>query len=68
MATPEQMAISRRMLGISYGFDGYEERGEAITTAVVGPIYHSAPNAHASFCFREGANIVITPDSIPKIY
>ena len=66
MATPEQMAISRRMLGISYGFDGFEGRGEAITTAVVGPIYHSAPNAHASFCFREGANIVITPRFDPE--
>jgi long-chain acyl-CoA synthetase len=66
MATPEQLQISRRMLGISYGFDGYEGRGHEITTAIVGPIYHSAPNAHASFCFREGASIVITPRFDPE--
>jgi long-chain acyl-CoA synthetase len=27
----------------------------------VGPIYHSAPNAHANFNYRAGANIVILP-------
>ncbi|MBV8684402.1 MAG: AMP-binding protein, partial [Caulobacteraceae bacterium] len=32
-----------------------------ITTAVLGPVYHAAPNAHSGFAIRTGANVVITP-------
>lgn len=60
-ATPEQAAVRDRMLTQSYGFTDYPGRGQEITTAIVGPIYHSAPNAHALFCFRQGANIVVMP-------
>lgn len=66
MSTPEQTMIAMNMLSQSYGFTDYLDRGHEITTAIVGPIYHSAPNAHANFCFRQGANIVITPRFDPE--
>ncbi|MFU8814319.1 MAG: acyl-CoA synthetase [Pseudomonadales bacterium] len=65
-ATAEQAAVSARMLAQSYGFSDFLQRGHEITTAVVGPIYHSAPNAHASFCFRHGASIVLLPRFDPE--
>ena len=65
-ATPEQAAVSARMLAQSYGFGAYLDRGHEVTTAIVGPIYHSAPNAHANFCFRHGANIVMLPRFDPE--
>lgn len=66
MSTPEQTMIAMNMLTQSYGFTDYVGRGHEITTAIIGPIYHSAPNAHANFCFRQGANIVITPRFDPE--
>jgi long-chain acyl-CoA synthetase len=66
MASAEQTAVRARMLAQSYGFTDYLERGGEITTAVVGPIYHSAPNAHANFCFRHGANVVLMPRFDPE--
>jgi long-chain acyl-CoA synthetase len=65
-ATPEQVAVAMRMLAQSYGFTDYLGRGHEVTTAIVGPIYHSAPNAHANFCFRQGANIVVLPRFDPE--
>jgi long-chain acyl-CoA synthetase len=65
-ASPEQAAVAARMLGQSYGFLGYEGRTHEIVTAIVGPIYHSAPNAHAQFCFRQGASIEIMPRLDPE--
>jgi long-chain acyl-CoA synthetase len=66
-ALPEaQAAAVARMLAQSYGFTDYLDPASGrstaeITTAVVGPIYHSAPNAHANFAFRNGANVILTP-------
>ena len=62
----EQAAAVARMLAQSYGFTDYLDPASGrstaeITTAVVGPIYHSAPNAHANFAFRNGANVILTP-------
>jgi long-chain acyl-CoA synthetase len=65
-ANPDQAAVTARMLAQSYGFTEYQGRGHEITTAIVGPIYHSAPNAHAQFCFRQGANIEIMPRFDPE--
>ena len=62
--TPEQAAATTRMLGWSYGYTDYLEgrRDPAeIVTAVVGPVYHAAPNAHSGFSIRAGANVVIVP-------
>jgi long-chain acyl-CoA synthetase len=64
--TPAQAEAIARMLAHSYGFTEYLDRPEEIVTAVVGPIYHSAPNAHASFAFRIGANIAIMPRFDPE--
>ena len=70
-AEPDQAAAVGRMLAQSYGFTEYLDptsgRSAAeIVTAVVGPIYHSAPNAHANFAFRSGANITLTPRFDPE--
>ncbi len=52
------------MLGWSYGYSEVLEgrRDPAtITTAVIGPVYHSAPNAHSAFSIRLGANVIVEP-------
>ncbi len=62
--TPEQGEAVNAMLGWSYGYtEVLEGRADpaSITTAVIGPVYHSAPNAHSAFSIRVGANVVICP-------
>ncbi len=62
--TPEQAEAVNTMLGWSYGYtDVLAGRRDpaTITTAVIGPVYHSAPNAHSAFSIRIGANVVIMP-------
>jgi long-chain acyl-CoA synthetase len=58
-STPEQMQISSAILRRCYGFD-LAEPGD-ITTVTVGPLYHSAPNAHGSMAARMGANLILMP-------
>jgi long-chain acyl-CoA synthetase len=70
-ATPEQAMVAGAMLAQSYGFTDYLDPAgggtmDEVVTAVVGPIYHSAPNAHANFSFRNGANVVLTPRFDPE--
>lgn len=62
-ATPnaDQNAVFARMLARSYGFTHLMDTPEKIVTAIVGPIYHAAPNAHSNFSLKTGANIAITP-------
>lgn len=67
--TPEQQAATSRMLGWSYGYtDVLEGRRDpaSVTTAVVGPVYHAAPNAHSSFSIRLGMNVRILPRFDPE--
>ena len=64
--TAEQTAAFAAMLARSYGFTTLLETPSEIVTAVVGPIYHSAPNAHANFSFKTGANIVVIPRFEPE--
>ncbi len=59
--TPERAEAYQAMLDISYGYTNERQRPQEVVTAVVGPIYHSAPNAHANHSFRMGANIVLMP-------
>lgn len=62
--TPEQNDAISFMLGWSYGFTEVlngQRDPSTITTAVIGPVYHSAPNAHSAFSIRMGANVVICP-------
>lgn len=62
----DQSQAATRMLAKSFGYLDDLSAPEAITTAVVGPVYHAAPNAHATFSFRLGANIVILPKFDPE--
>ena len=62
--TAAQTEAVNFMLGWSYGYsDVLEGKREpsTITTAVIGPVYHSAPNAHSAFSIRLGVNVVIEP-------
>ena len=65
-ATQAQAEAGAAMLACSYGYTDYLDRPETIVTAVVGPIYHAAPNAHAGFSARLGANIVVMPRFEPE--
>ncbi|MEB2318610.1 MAG: acyl-CoA synthetase [Pseudomonadota bacterium] len=60
-ASPSQAEVHARMRSITHGAVDYLDRPGDITTAIVGPIYHSAPNAHANYMYRLGANMVIMP-------
>jgi long-chain acyl-CoA synthetase len=63
--TPDQQAAVVRMLAIDFGLAYFDDPGD-IVTAVIGPIYHSAPNAHAIFSLRAGANVVFMPRFDPE--
>jgi long-chain acyl-CoA synthetase len=63
---PETAQAAATMLAWSYGFTDYLDPSSGlspadITTAVLGPVYHAAPNAHSGFAIRTGASVVITP-------
>ncbi len=62
--TPAQTQASNLMLATSYGY--VDQPAEEIVTAVVGPIYHGAPNAHAGFSLRLGASIQIMTKFEPE--
>jgi long-chain acyl-CoA synthetase len=55
--TPEQVALSGLLLGRTFGFLGYDPA--TIVTAVVGPMYHSAPNAYGLVSVRLGAKVIL---------
>ena len=55
-------AVARRDLRLRR----YSTIRNEIVTAVVGPIYHSAPNTHANFSFRVGASIHLMPRFDPE--
>lgn len=62
--TEEQNEAVSFMLGWSYGYSDVlagKRDPATITTAVIGPVYHSAPNAHSAFSIRVGANVAICP-------
>lgn len=58
--TPEEMERLTRILSVIFGLDYFADPAQ-IVTAVVGPIYHSAPNTHAMFSFRAGADVHLMP-------
>jgi long-chain acyl-CoA synthetase len=63
--TPEDMERITGILAVIFGLSYFEDPSQ-IVTAVVGPIYHSAPNTHAIFCYRAGVNIHICPRFDPQ--
>ncbi|MBV9331331.1 MAG: AMP-binding protein [Alphaproteobacteria bacterium] len=57
--TPEQVALSAAILTRGFGFAPYLANASAMTVAVVGPMYHSAPNAYGLSSARLGANVIL---------
>ena len=53
------------MMAIDYGLDVFDDPTQ-IKTAVVGPLYHAAPNVHAIALLRAGASVVIMPRFDPE--
>jgi long-chain acyl-CoA synthetase len=58
--TPEEMERLTGVLAVIFGLMYFPDPSQ-IVTAVVGPIYHSAPNTHAIFNFRVGASVHLCP-------
>jgi long-chain acyl-CoA synthetase len=58
--TLEEMERLTGILAVIFGLTYFEDPSK-IVTAIVGPVYHSAPNTHAVFCYRVGANIHVCP-------
>lgn len=63
--TDDEMARLTGVLAVIFGLSYFEDPGK-IVTAIVGPVYHSAPNTHAIFCYRVGANIIVCPRFDPE--
>ena len=58
--TPEQMVSLTETLAVIFGLSYFEDPSQ-IVTAIVGPVYHSAPNVHALFNYRVGAQVHVLP-------
>jgi long-chain acyl-CoA synthetase len=63
--TPDQMVSLTETLAVIFGLSYFEDPGQ-IVTAIVGPIYHSAPNVHALFSYRVGAQVHVCPRFDPE--
>jgi long-chain acyl-CoA synthetase len=59
--TPEQTQAQTTILCRGLGFTDFLAKPEEMVVAVVGPMYHSAPNAYGLFATRIGANVVLEP-------
>jgi len=59
--TAEQTAASTAILCRGFGFTPWLARPDEMVVAVVGPMYHSAPNAYGLFSTRVGANVILEP-------
>jgi long-chain acyl-CoA synthetase len=59
--TPEQTATSTAILCRGFGFTPWLAKPDEMVVAIVGPMYHSAPNAYGIFSTRVGANVILEP-------
>ena len=59
--TPEEAAASSAIMSRGFGFTEWLDRPEQIVSAIVGPMYHSAPNAYGLSSTRLGANVILQP-------
>ncbi len=59
--TPEQTAAVTAILCRGFGFADYLAKPDDMVVAVVGPMYHSAPNAYGLYAARIGANVILEP-------
>jgi len=57
--TPEQTAATGAILGRAFGFANWLAKPSEMNVAVVGPMYHSAPNAYGLASARLGANVIL---------
>ena len=59
--TQEQAAAQLAILCRGFGFAQWLTEPDKMVVAVVGPMYHSAPNAYGNFATRLGANVILEP-------
>jgi long-chain acyl-CoA synthetase len=59
--TPEQVATTMAILCRGFGFTEWLATPDDMVIAVVGPMYHSAPNAYGLFATRVAANVILEP-------
>ena len=59
--TPEQTAATGAILARAFGFAQWLDNPDSMRVAVVGPMYHSAPNAYGLASSRLGCNVVLEP-------
>jgi long-chain acyl-CoA synthetase len=64
--TPEQVALFAKIRARQFGFAPHLDDPSRITTAITGPMYHSAPNAYGLFATRVGANVILQPRFDPE--
>ena len=63
--TDDELERITAALAVIFGF-AFLDDPQKMITAVVGPIYHSAPNTHAIFSLRAGASIHVMPRFDPE--
>jgi len=59
--TPEEVAQSTAILCSGFGFMPWLNTPKDMVVAMVGPMYHSAPNAYGLAATRLGANVILEP-------
>jgi len=59
--TPEEAAISKKIITTCIGFFDHLDTPDDIVTVVTGPMYHSAPNAYGVWAARLGATVILQP-------
>jgi long-chain acyl-CoA synthetase len=59
--TPEQALLAARVLARSFGFLDRDDQPVPIVAAMVGPMYHSAPNAYGRAAVALGAKLILQP-------
>ncbi|HSM95271.1 MAG TPA: acyl-CoA synthetase [Rhizomicrobium sp.] len=62
--TPEQIAVQTKIIARGMGFTSAPP--DKIVAAIVGPMYHSAPNAYGLIAARLGANVILEPRFDPE--
>jgi long-chain acyl-CoA synthetase len=64
--TQEQIAVTMQILCRGFGFAEWLAKPDDMHVAVVGPMYHSAPNAYGLYATRIRANVILEPRFDPE--
>ena len=59
--TPEQVALGVSILCRGFGFTEWLAKPAEMVVAIIGPMYHSAPNAYSLTSTRLGATVILEP-------